>query len=34
LVAVGDLWLSDQVRQIETGEPAWRVDWSDHPPVN
>jgi tRNA(Ile)-lysidine synthase len=34
LVAVGDLWLSDQVRQIETGQPAWRVDWSDHPPVN
>ncbi|MEE8092917.1 MAG: tRNA lysidine(34) synthetase TilS [Gammaproteobacteria bacterium] len=34
LVAVGDLWLSDQVRQVEAGGPAWRVDWSDHPPIN
>ncbi len=34
LVAVGDLWLSDQVRQSEPSEPAWRVDWSDHPPIN
>ncbi len=34
LVAVGDLWLSDQVRQVEAGGPAWRVDWSDHTPIN
>jgi tRNA(Ile)-lysidine synthase len=34
LVAVGDLWLSDEVREVEAGGPAWRVDWSDHPPVN
>lgn len=34
LVAVGDLWLSDQVREVEAGGPAWRVDWSDHPPIN
>ena len=34
LVAVGDLWLSDQVRQAEAGGPAWRVDWTDHPPVH
>ncbi len=34
LVAVGDLWLSDQVRQTEAGGSAWRVDWSDHPPIN
>ena len=33
LVAVGDLWLSDKVRQAEGDGPAWRVKWSDHPPM-
>ena len=34
LVAVGDLWLSSEVQQIECGGPVWRVDWSEHPPIN
>lgn len=33
LVAVGDLWLSDEVRDAAGDGPAWRVAWSDHPPL-
>jgi tRNA(Ile)-lysidine synthase len=31
LVAVGDLVISDDVRQAESDGPAWTVSWSDHP---
>ena len=31
LVAVGDLVISDDVRQAESDGPAWAVSWSDHP---
>jgi len=34
LVAVGDLWLSDEVRQAGGDGLAWRVKWSDHPPID
>ena len=34
LVAVADLWLSDTVRQAANEGPAWRVNWSDHPPLD
>ncbi len=33
LVAVGDLVISDGIRQEESGGPAWTVHWSDHPPL-
>lgn len=33
LVAVGDLWLSDAVREQGAGEGAWRIRWTDHPPL-
>ena len=32
LVAVGDLWLADEVRAAGN-EPRWRVVWSHHPPL-
>jgi tRNA(Ile)-lysidine synthase len=32
LVAVGDLWLADEVR-VAGNEPRWRVVWSHHPPL-
>ncbi|MGI9258726.1 MAG: tRNA lysidine(34) synthetase TilS [Gammaproteobacteria bacterium] len=31
LVAVGDLVISDDIRQAESDGPAWAVRWSDHP---
>ena len=34
LVAVGDLWLSDAVRQAPGDGPTWRVNWTDHPPLD
>ncbi len=34
LVAIGDLWLSDEIRQVEAAGPAWAVSWSDHPPID
>lgn len=34
LVAVGDLWLSDEIRQVEATGPVWQVSWSDHPPID
>ena len=34
LVAVGDLWLSDAVRQAAGDGPTWRVNWTDHPPLD
>jgi len=34
LVAVADLWLSDDVRQPPAGEPVWRVNWTDHPTID
>lgn len=33
LVAIADLWLTDRVRAAPADEPAWRVRWSDHPPL-
>jgi tRNA(Ile)-lysidine synthase len=33
LVAVGDLWLTDDVAQVSPTEPRWRVVWTGHPPV-
>ncbi len=33
LVAVGDLWLADEVRAAGN-EPRWRVVWSHHPPLH
>jgi tRNA(Ile)-lysidine synthase len=33
LVAVGDLWLADEVR-VAGNEPRWRVIWSRHPPLH
>ena len=30
IVAVGDFWLGDQVNR-HSGEPSWRVCWTDHP---
>ena len=33
LVAVGDLWLADEVR-VAGDEPRWRVVWSRHPPLH
>jgi tRNA(Ile)-lysidine synthase len=33
LVAVADLWLSDEARDAAGDGPAWRVAWSDHPPL-
>ncbi len=33
LVAVGDLWLADEVR-VAGNEPRWRVVWSGHPPLH
>jgi tRNA(Ile)-lysidine synthase len=34
LVAVGDLWLADAVRDAGAGAPRWRVLWTDHPPLH
>jgi tRNA(Ile)-lysidine synthase len=33
LVAVGDLWVTDDVAQVDAAEPRWRIRWGDHPPV-
>jgi len=33
LVSVGDLWVSDGVGERSDGEPAWRVCWTNHPPL-
>lgn len=34
LVAVADLWLSDDVRSVASAEPRWRVSWTHHPPIH
>ena len=34
LVAVADLWLSDDIRQAQAGEPVWQVNWTDHPTID
>ena len=31
LIAVGDLEISDEIREAESDGPAWAVSWSDHP---
>jgi tRNA(Ile)-lysidine synthase len=33
LVAVGDLWVSDEDDVVPENEPRWRVQWTEHPPV-
>jgi tRNA(Ile)-lysidine synthase len=33
LVAVGDLWLSDALSGTPASAAAWKVIWSDHPPI-
>jgi len=33
LVAVGDLWLTAEVRAAGADEPRWCVRWTEHPPV-
>jgi len=33
LVAVGDLWLSDEFPTTPAPAVAWKVTWSDHPPI-
>jgi tRNA(Ile)-lysidine synthase len=33
LVAVADLWLSDEVRSAASTDPRWRVSWTHHPPI-
>jgi tRNA(Ile)-lysidine synthase len=34
LVAVGDLWLAEEVRSAAAAEPRWRMRWTRHPPVH
>lgn len=34
LVAVGDLWLSDEACKAEGNGRAWQVTWTDHPSIN
>lgn len=34
LVAVGDLWISDEARARESDRPAWRVRWTGHPALH
>jgi tRNA(Ile)-lysidine synthase len=34
LVAVGDLWLAEEVRSAAANEPRWRVRWTGHPPLH
>jgi tRNA(Ile)-lysidine synthase len=33
IIAVADLWYSDELRQIEPSAPKWRVVWTDHPRI-
>jgi len=33
LVAIGDLWISADVDAGSAAEPRWRVQWTEHPPV-
>ncbi len=34
LVAVGDLWVNDEVRAAASEGQCWRVSWTDHPPIH
>lgn len=34
LVAVGDLWLSDEACKAGTNGPSWQVTWTDHPSID
>ena len=34
LVGVGDLWVCDRARGASKSEKAWKVRWSEHPPLH